>query len=590
MMSFLGLITERSFRYNTSIPSNFTYKAQGSRCSPVKLVASLSGTSNVDELGIVSKSVCCEFLKYILSTSLLSFEMVTDEVYERKDWISSGSERSIQEPLQKNEKISIFEDVSHKPYIFWSFMAMKSIFKTSRKFELANPLEFVADSLRRLHLPDTSQYDPVEELSSPAMIARLFKIANRSANTSLNYCLFSICNDAFNRLNRKMTTVNAVLQDPHAQFMLQVVTDSELSTGSLHIAPLLRQWEKQLFHEANGYHDALTLMTYPSMSKNKPPNCTFQQFPNHPLGGFTPEYKVLRICSAKLLTESAHYRLNSRYTRELFQFLLEVNTLQGLVLAFSKKMNYNIPLNFLHEDIVNDWRVASESNLMPNLPGKSSELPVKAESMDHNPDDHQDNDESPLTLLKDSKKSSSFLRSAQATSSVNTATLSSTNLTKGRLPIPTISVTHVTSTSLVVSWANIPEDEDWNSAVQRAAVAASSSAPANVPVVAGANTTSTGISLSASVGGLLASIKGTLSNSQPNHTSYSLYITPIYRTLSLSCSGIALPEQSTDIKALRNAAEPSLVMPFVTPSGSHKIDLLDPGIYFKSIFIYIFLF
>jgi hypothetical protein len=276
-------------------------------------------------------------------------------------------------------------------------------------------------------------------------------------------------------------------------------------------------------------------MIFPPSSKHTaaadPP---FQQYPNHTLGGFSAEYKVLRLCSSRLLTESAHYRMNSRFTRELFQLLSEANTLQRSLLTAGKTKERGTCVTsklVLHEDIVNDWRTAHLVHAT-NTTAANNDSSIKKT----NP------------------------------SAENTAGVVS------EAPLPTLTVSHLTATSLLITWANIPEDEDWNSAVQRAAASGSNSSSSSGPTPGG------GGGLSASVGGLLASIKGTLSFSQPNHTSFSLYITPIYRTFEQAPGGQEVTsQQPAHSRAGTQEAETTLVMPFVTPHGSHKVDLLDPG-------------
>lgn len=142
-------------------------------------------------------------------------------------------------------------------------------------------------------------------------------------------------------------------------------------------------------------------------------------------------------------------------------------------------------------------------------------------------------------------------------------------------PLPTLTVTDITATSLLITWAHIPEDEDWNSAVQRASGVTTGAGGEKTPSGGGSSGTGSGISLS--VGGLLASIKGTLSYSQPNHTSFSLYITPIYRTVEPMTGGHGANSGQDKAKLGTQEAETTLIMPFVTPNGSHKVDLLDPG-------------
>jgi hypothetical protein len=478
--------------------------------------------------------------------------------------------------------MKITEDISHKPYIFWAFTTMKAMLQTSRNCDLANTLDHVADVLRLLHSPDSSLYDPLEELSTPEMMTQLIKIANMSANTSLNYCVFSICNALLNRTNREIATVHALLHDPHAQFKLQVLTDTDSSVGSLPIVPLLRQWEKQLLHQASGFYNAYTFMIFPQASKSSSHDSPFKQHPNHTLGGFSTEYKLLRLCSGRLLTESAHYRLNSRFTREVFQFLSEANTLRRHLCNLEKTKD---PLrvvtgSVLHEDIVNDWRVACSVN--HTAAGISGNTPAFNAEVSHllRPSENAAlaTDAPSPSSPKESKKVSTFLRGSAAGGSTNSSVdPSATKMASpaAAAPAPTLSVAHVTATSLVITWANVPEDEDWNSAVQRAAVAASASSTAtgapSAPIPQSTN--SSGLSLSASVGGLLASIKGTVSYSQPNHTSFSLYITPIYRTFGDSTGS----SQTSQAKSAPQEGETSLVMPFITPHGTHKVDSLDPG-------------
>ena len=521
-----------------------------------RLISTLCADLHLQKLGLTSKSTCSQVLKTVLSACVTAFEMAADESHDRKDWISSGSERSLQEPSsQRSTKLNITEDVSHRPYIFWAFTTMQLMLQTCRDCELEAPLEQVAETLRTLHSPDRSSYDPIEELASPAMMTRLLRLANCSANASFNFCIFSICNAVLNRANRKITTVNALLHDPHAQFQLQVMTDTDIDTdasarGSLPIVPLLRQWEKQLLHHAQGLCAAFTTMLFPpspSSSKiNSSGSSPFHQIPNHTLGGFSTEYKVLRLCSGRLLTESAHHRVNSRYTRELFQVLSEASTLQrSLLKAVKSKERCVLMTSLLHEDVVNDWRTAHALHLAASV------VPS-------------------LDMSGKSADPSSILGRVEA-------------------PYPSLTVAHVTSSALLITWANIPEDEDWNSAVQRASAASTSGPSCSVspgsgnggaPASSSSSGGGSGISLSASVGGLLASIKGTLSYSQPNHTSFSLYITPIYRTVEQGsgAQGSAHnPLSQPKSKSCCHEAETTLVMPFVTPHGSHKVDLLDPG-------------
>lgn len=110
-------------------------------------------------------------------------------------------------------------------------------------------------------------------------------------------------------------------------------------------------------------------------------------------------------------------------------------------------------------------------------------------------------------------------------------------------PQPTFIVTQISSNSITISWSGLPESDDWNNQHSKS------------------STTSHG-RIAASVGGLLASIKG--STPQALHTSYSLYITP----LSGSQQTLPLEQRSRSL----------LVLPYVSPRGSQKIDLLDPGL------------
>jgi hypothetical protein len=107
-----------------------------------------------------------------------------------------------------------------------------------------------------------------------------------------------------------------------------------------------------------------------------------------------------------------------------------------------------------------------------------------------------------------------------------------------------ITVNQISANSITVSWSGIPEDEDWNAALSKSTVSSGR--------------------IAASVGGIIATIKGGNAAVPSAHTSYSLYVTPISGAIHLP-----VPED-------RNRA--SLVLPFVSSSGTQKIDLLDPGI------------
>lgn len=115
---------------------------------------------------------------------------------------------------------------------------------------------------------------------------------------------------------------------------------------------------------------------------------------------------------------------------------------------------------------------------------------------------------------------------------------------------PTINlvVNQISANSITVTWSGIPEDDDWNAAVTKASAASGR--------------------IAASVGGILASIKGT-SNAPADHTSYSLYVTPISGAMQQN-----MPLQGDGNK-------PTLVVPFVSSSGSQKIELLDPDTLYR---------
>lgn len=116
---------------------------------------------------------------------------------------------------------------------------------------------------------------------------------------------------------------------------------------------------------------------------------------------------------------------------------------------------------------------------------------------------------------------------------------------------PSLVVTQISSNSITVSWSGLPDGDDWGTTTK----SSSSSLSQN--------------RIAASVGGLLASIKGS-SIPQSIHTSYSLYITP------MSGAQQTLP--------LEHRSRSLLVLPYVCPSGTQKIDLLDPGNIFLSIY------
>jgi hypothetical protein len=105
-----------------------------------------------------------------------------------------------------------------------------------------------------------------------------------------------------------------------------------------------------------------------------------------------------------------------------------------------------------------------------------------------------------------------------------------------------LNITQISPNSITVAWSGIPESDEF------------------VPP-SGPKSTSSQRRIAASVGGLLASIKGSAPLSP--HTSYSLYITP------LSGSQQTLP--------LEQRSRTLLVLPYVSTTGSQKIDLLDPG-------------
>jgi hypothetical protein len=102
-------------------------------------------------------------------------------------------------------------------------------------------------------------------------------------------------------------------------------------------------------------------------------------------------------------------------------------------------------------------------------------------------------------------------------------------------------ITQISPTSVTVSWSGVPESDEW--------------------IPSGPKVTSPQGRIAASVGGLIASIKGAAAHSP--HTSYSLYVTP------LSGSQQTLPSDQR--------SRSLLVLPYVCATGSQKIDLLDPG-------------
>ena len=543
--AFIDMLVDRccGFRIGLSHPKNHSYSnstLSGNRNSQVSDQSSqASKDSRVNEkklrsVGVIKEYTCTRFLKAVVIMCVEAFEMAVSEKYDRKDWISSGSERSIQDPPSKSAALGGTEDVSHKPYIFWAVTTLKSILQRVRNSELSHPLETIVATLRTLHFSDCDNADYLDELVPHALLMKLVKVANRSVNSSLNFCVFSIWNMMMNQMNRKVITLSALLHNPHAQFQLQVVADSYDASKSLPIVPLLRQLEKVLFDKCYQLCSTLNEAVFPLSSKIGVAGSPYQQLPNG-YDHFCTTYKLLRMSSTRLLTESAHYRVNSRFTRELFLLLAEETCLKRSLDDYStRKHPIEDMSGALHEDIVNFWRTAIAVQNAMRLNSANDVL--------------------------------SEVSSTKATLPDHSSTASS---------LPTLSIVNVTSTSLHVSWTNVPEDEDWNSAVQRATgQVASTTSGGNLPP--NQNTAPTGSALSLSVGGLLASIKGTLSSSQPNHTSFSLYITPVSRAYAKDYSTRDDNSNSEPSKG-STEAEAALVMPFVTPHGSHKIDLLDPG-------------
>jgi hypothetical protein len=216
------------------------------------------------------------------------------------------------------------------------------------------------------------------------------------------------------------------------------------------------------------------------------------------------EYRLLRSFASRLTTESTHYRQHSKLTRVTCQLLLEILNLRRSLIGISQYSFH------IHQEIIEDWRWMKSSMTGTTTPSSYSSSSI-GKLTRHEGEREMEMEE------------------------------------KGRMSNKaTLIVTQISSNSVTVSWSGIPESDEWSPTILKATTSSSSSQGR----------------IAASVGGLLASIKG--STSQSTHTSYSLYITP----LSGSQQTVSIDQQSRSL----------LVLPYVCTNGTQKIDLLDPGL------------